>query len=158
MEKCLVLGLEQSVVIIKGKCDLSVEDIGRWVPWHVMSLVINQCLTSEESTHFRLALVVKNPPANAGDSGDLGLIPGLERYPGVGHGYWLQYSCLENSMAGRAWPATVHRVTKSRTLLQRPSMHAHCPILFYTCTHKKGRRVPITRGLYSLSRKMRRPT
>ena len=85
--KCLVLCLEHSVVIIKGDFDLSVEDIGWRVPWHVISLVLNQCLISEESTHFRLALVVKNPPANAGDSGDLGLIPGLERYPGVGHGY-----------------------------------------------------------------------
>ena len=72
---------------MKGDCDLSVEDIEWRAPWHVTSLVLNQCLTSEESTHFRLALVVKNPPANAGDSGDLGLIPGSERYPGVGHGY-----------------------------------------------------------------------
>ena len=42
--------------------------------------------------------VVKNPPANAGDTEDLGLIPGLERSPGVGNGNPLQYSCLENSM------------------------------------------------------------
>ena len=31
-------------------------------------------------------LVVKNLPANAGDIGDMGLLPGLERYPGEGHG------------------------------------------------------------------------
>ena len=42
--------------------------------------------------------VVKNPPANAGDTEDLGLIPGLKRSPGVGNGNPLQYSCLENSM------------------------------------------------------------
>ena len=39
---------------------------------------------------------VKNPPANAGDKRDVGLIPGLGRFPGEGHGNPLQYSCLEN--------------------------------------------------------------
>ena len=41
-------------------------------------------------------LVVKNLPANAGDTRDLGLIPGSERSPGGGHGNPLQCSCLEN--------------------------------------------------------------
>ena len=59
--------------------------------------------------------VVKNPPANAGDTRDMGLIPGLERSPGVGNGNLLQYSCLENSMGRGAWWATVHGVTESRT-------------------------------------------
>ena len=40
--------------------------------------------------------MVKNLPANAGDVGDTGSIPVLERYPGEGNGYPLQYSCLEN--------------------------------------------------------------
>ena len=43
--------------------------------------------------------MVKNPPANAGDMGDIGLIPGLGRSSGGGHGNPLQYSCLENPMA-----------------------------------------------------------
>ena len=43
-----------------------------------------------------MALVVKNPFANAEDVRDLGSIPGLERFPGGGHGNPLQYSCLEN--------------------------------------------------------------
>ena len=47
--------------------------------------------------------------------GDLGLIPGLGRSPGGGHGNPLQYSCLENSMDRGAWRATVHGVAKSRT-------------------------------------------
>ena len=42
--------------------------------------------------------VVKNPPANAGDAGDLGSIPRLGRYPGERNGNPLQYSCLENFM------------------------------------------------------------
>ena len=51
---------------------------------------------------------------NTGDS-DVGLIPGLGRFLGGGHGNLLQYSCLENTMdKGVSW-ATVHRVTKSQT-------------------------------------------
>ena len=46
----------------------------------------------------QVALVVKNPPINAGDIRDMGLIPGLRRYPEGGHGNPLQYSCLENPM------------------------------------------------------------
>ena len=42
--------------------------------------------------------VVKNPPTNAGDAGDVGLIPGSGRSPGVENGNPLQYSSLENSM------------------------------------------------------------
>ena len=44
----------------------------------------------------QVALVVKNPPAKAGDVRDAGLIPGLGRSPGEGHGNPLQYSCLED--------------------------------------------------------------
>ena len=46
--------------------------------------------------------VVKNPPANAGDKGDVGVISGLGRSPGVGNGNLLQYSYLENSIDRRA--------------------------------------------------------
>ena len=46
----------------------------------------------------QVALVVENPPANAGDIRDAGLIPGSGRSPGRGHGNPLQYSCLENPM------------------------------------------------------------
>ena len=47
--------------------------------------------------------VVKNPPANAGNARDMGSIPGLGRYPGVGNSNPFQDSCLENSMDRRAW-------------------------------------------------------
>ena len=46
----------------------------------------------------QVVLVVKNPPANAGDVRDVGSIPGWGRSPGEGHGNPLQYSCLENPM------------------------------------------------------------
>ena len=42
--------------------------------------------------------MVKNLPADAGDAGDLGSIPGLGKSPGGGHGNPLHYSCLENLM------------------------------------------------------------
>ena len=61
--------------------------------------------------------VVKNPPASAGDAGDLGSIPGSGRSPGEGNGNPLQYSCLGNPMDRAAWGATVHGVAKSRTQL-----------------------------------------
>ena len=62
-----------------------------------------------------MALVVKNLPVNAGNLRDGGSIPGLERYPGGGHGNPLQYSCLENPIDREAWQATVHMVAKSQT-------------------------------------------
>ena len=46
----------------------------------------------------QVALVLKNPPATAGDIRDVGLIPGYGRSPGGGHSNPLQYSCLENPM------------------------------------------------------------
>ena len=54
---------------------------------------------------------------SAGNAGNLGLIPGLERSPGGGHGNPLQYSCLENPMDRRTWWAAVHGVIKSQTQL-----------------------------------------
>ena len=62
-----------------------------------------------------MVLVVKNPPANAGDKRDMSLIPGPGRSPGVGNGNPLQYSCLENPMDRGAWQVIVHRVAKIQT-------------------------------------------
>ena len=47
--------------------------------------------------------MVNNPPANAGDAEDMGLIPGSGRSPGKGDGNPVQYSCLENPMDRRIW-------------------------------------------------------
>ena len=74
--------------------------------------------------------MVKNPPAKAGDTRDVGSIPGSGRSPGKGPGNPLQYSCLENPMDRGAWWATVHGVTKSPTQLKRPSIHALCFCLY----------------------------
>ena len=69
--------------------------------------------------------MVKNPPANAGGARDAGLIPGLGRYPGVGTGDPLLYSCRKNSMDRGAWWGTVHGAAKSRTRLSPEHSKAH---------------------------------
>ena len=61
----------------------------------------------------QVVLVVKKPPANAGDIRDTSSIPESERSVGGGHGNPFQYSCLENPMGRGAWRATVHGVTES---------------------------------------------
>ena len=52
----------------------------------------------------------KESSCNAGDPGS---IPRLGRSSGEGNDYLLQYFCLENSMDGGAWWATIHEVTNS---------------------------------------------
>ena len=69
-------------------------------------------LSCEKRHSLKVAQMVKNPPANAENTGDPGSIPGLGRSPGGGHGNPLQYSCLENPMDREAWWATVHGITK----------------------------------------------
>ena len=68
---------------------------------------------------------VKNLPANAGDTRDVGSIPGSGRSPGIGNGNPLQHSRLENPMDGGAWWATDHGVTKSRTRLSNFTFTFH---------------------------------
>ena len=78
----------------------SVNGNPRWVTlYHIMG--------------FLGGTVAKNPSANAGDARDTGLIPGLERSPGAGNVYPLQYSCLKNSMDREAWWVTVCGVAES---------------------------------------------
>ena len=55
----------------------------------------------------------KESACNAGDSGDMGLIPGSGRSSGDGNVNPLQYSCLENPMDKGAWQATVYGITKN---------------------------------------------
>ena len=70
------------------------------------------------NNHLKISLgfpggsVVKNTPANAGDTGDAGSVPGLGRSPEEGNGNPLQYSYLENSMGRGPCRATVHGVSK----------------------------------------------
>ena len=68
--------------------------------------------------------MVKNLPANVGDTGDESSIPGSGRSPGGGHGHPLQYSCLENPMDSGAWWAKVHGVAQSRIQLSTHSLNS----------------------------------
>ena len=61
--------------------------------------------------------VVKNSPANAGDTRDMGLIPGSGRFAGGRNGNPVQCSCLGNSIDRGTWRATAHGVAKRRTRL-----------------------------------------
>ena len=85
----------------------------------------------------KMAQMVKNPPANAGDTRDVSPIPGLGRSPGGGHGNPLQYSCLENSMDRGTWWVTVHGVKNSGTWLN-VFVHAHTHT--YTHAHTNDRK------------------
>ena len=75
----------------------------------------------------------KDLPADAGDTGAVGLIPGWGRSPGGGNDDLLQHSCLENPTDRGAWPATVHRVGNNQIQL---SDKAHI--------HRKNRHLSIS--------------
>ena len=62
--------------------------------------------------------MVKNLPANGGNSRDMGSISGSGRSSGEGNGNPLQDSCLENPMGREAWQATVHGITRVRHNLE----------------------------------------
>ena len=59
--------------------------------------------------------MIKISVISAGNTGDIGSIPGLGRSLGVGSGSPLQYSCLEDPVDRGAWWDVVHRVAKSQT-------------------------------------------
>ena len=105
----------------------------------------------------RVALVVKNLPAKAGNIRGMGWISWLGRSSGGGHGNPLKYSCLENPMDRGAWQAIVHGVAKSQTQLKW-NTHTHTPksiwkqsllggVNFLTIT------LFLNKGLFSLNRR-----
>ena len=70
----------------------------------------------------RVVLLVKNPPAKAGDVRDMGLIPGSRTSPGGGHGNPLQCSCLVNRSG--AWQATVQGGHKKSDMTEHARTHS----------------------------------
>ena len=87
------------------------------------------CIYMAEASH--VAIMVKNPPPNAGHTRDSVSIPGSGRSAGVGSGNPLQYSCLENPMDRGAWWATVHGAPKDQ------STHSTCIWLSPFTVHLK---------------------
>ena len=82
----------------------------------------------------QVVLMVKNPPANAGDIRDMGSILGSGRSPGGRHGNPLQYSYLENPRDRGAWTATVQRIMQSRAWLKQLSMLTRTPAPWWIST------------------------
>ena len=79
------------------------------------NILLENNLSLSDIIRGKVMLVVKNPPAKAGDIRDIDSIPG-GRSPGGGHGNPLQYCCLENPMDRGAWWATVHGVAELNTI------------------------------------------
>jgi len=84
-----------------------------WFIFH--QLAIFKINTNNYVNGFPGGSVVKNLPASAGDTRDVGSIPGSGRSPEVGNGNLLQYSCLENPMDRGVRQVTVHGVVQSWT-------------------------------------------
>ena len=87
-----------------------------------MKLPISECFLASQ-----VALVVKNPPVNAGDVKDTGFDLRWGRSPREEQGNPRQYSCLENCMDRRTWQATVRSVARSWTQLKQLCSNALCP-------------------------------
>ena len=96
---------------------------------------------------FPGGLVVKNPPANAGDTGDADLIPGSGRSPGEGNSNSPQYSCLGNPMDRGAWWATVHWVTKELNMAEWLNKNKKSLVLLALWTFGRGKLLVLTLGL-----------
>ena len=101
-------------------------DRGAW--WATVHRGHQESDTTEHTFTFTLTWsfpgkVVKNTPANTRNLKDIGLIPGLGRFPEGGCGNPLQYSCLENAMDRGAWWTAVHGVVKSWTGLKQLSTY-----------------------------------
>ena len=80
--------------------------------------------------------VVKNMPASAGDTRDVGLIPGLGRSPGEGNGNLLQYSCLKDPIDRGALWTIVHGVadmTEHRHVYVYVYTYIYVPMYLYVC-------------------------
>ena len=100
-------------------------DLRPWLFLHTLHFVLTCVVAETSGPCARVAgrgwatvsggSVVKNPPANAGDTGDTGLIPGSGRILGVAIGNLLHNSCLGNPMDRGARWATVRRVEESQT-------------------------------------------
>ena len=66
----------------------------------------------------------KESASNAEDVGDMGLMPGLGRFPGGGHDNPLSYSCLENPTDRGAWKSIPFPVD-----LPKPGIESGSPAL-----------------------------
>ena len=94
-------------------------------------------LVTQRHQDSQVALVVKKPPANAGDVRDVGWIPVLRWPPREGNNNPLQYSCLENPIDRGIWPTTVHGVAKE---LDMTEWLTHTHTSFKAMSQKKKKK------------------
>ena len=94
--------------------------------WGRKELDTTEGLNWTELKGFPGGSVWKNPPANTGNVGDSGWIPGSGRSLGEGNGNPLQYSCLGNPINRGTWRATIPAVTKSETELSTQACMMRC--------------------------------
>ena len=99
---------------------------------HLFYLYVRTHKPTEYIWASQILLVVKNLLANAGDSRDAGLIPGLRRSPRRGHVKPLQYSCLENPRDREAWWASPqgHKESDTSELTSHASMHTSIEYIY----------------------------
>ena len=116
---------------------------------------------TSHKTPVTVALLVKTPPAKAGDIRFTDSISALGRSPRGGHGNPLWYSCLKNPMDRGDWQATVYRAAKSWTLLKWHSMHTpgssrasvvaqslkNSPVMQETWVQTLGRKDPLEKEM-----------
>ena len=101
-----------------------------------------------QSWGFPGGSVVKNPLTK---TGDLGLIPGSERFPGGGNGNPLQHSCLENPRDSGAWWAAIYGVAQSQTRLKQLSSSSSSSFLPVQLSHPymtTGKTIALTRWTF----------
>ena len=84
-----------------------------------MKLLLPSKIQVYDNKGFPGSTVVKNSLARAGDTRNVGSIPGLGRSPGGGNGNPLHYSCLGNPMDRGVWRAIVHGVAKDSDMTQQ---------------------------------------
>ena len=89
----------------------------KWVTTYSKPTSLEELELFKDDKTSQVVIVVKNPPANAGDKRDEDSIPGSGRSPRGGNVNLLQYSCLENPTDRGVGQARVHGVTKSQIRL-----------------------------------------
>ena len=96
----------------------------KWPKFHLFSWIKLDLVLLTWLRGLPGSTMVKTLPANAGDSGDSGSIPGVGRSPRGGNGNPFHYSCLENPVDRGAWWATVLGIVRvGRDLVIKPPSH-----------------------------------
>ena len=114
--RCYTISLTSSCPTSQAYCSDTLRNC-LWLQHNLLVMSVDLWLLLTRLFCFLCFLSDLVDEESACNAGDWGLIPGWGRFPGEGHGYLLQYPCLENPMDRGAWWAIVPGVTKSQTWL-----------------------------------------